>query len=560
MFRTLFLVSALLIGPSVSAQKTGFDVFRSQDMILYGGDIYTGNPSQPRAEAIAIKGKRITAVGSNDDILAMAGPKTRLVDLQGHLMIPGINDAHNHAGVLPAHHVLEIPTFAPAPGPSVSEVMVMLAEKVKSVPTGEWIFGTVGSNFLTDPTAIRLTIDAVAPDHPVMLSNWVGHGRVLNTPALTAAGIALDAENPPGGFYGRLEDGTISGMLNEYTEHHLARFFKSMVSPQDSAAQYLAFAQSKAAQGITSMQTMDIGYDRNSIESILAQLELPVHWRTICFPVTPDEACRSTLRDRFLKNSNALFRVNATGIKFMMDGTPVEGFAALREPYTSLPGWTGVFNFEGSFREILLRILEGDAKANQLILHCVGDRTIDIVLDEMELLAPAEVWRERRVRIEHGILLWPEQLARMADLGVVLVTNPVFIGMGAALQAEFGPERSTRLLPLAEILDAGVHLAFATDINASTPFIDMFLALINSANPGQGISLEHSLAAYTMGGAYAEFAEDVKGSLEPGKYADLAVLNINIFSTLPTQLANTASILTMVAGSISHDTGVLVIE
>lgn len=559
MLRLLACLSIVFLTVSpLMSQPTGRTVFQSQDMILFGGRVYTGNPNQPWAEAIALRGKRILAIGSDEEISALTTSQTRKINLNGHLVIPGINDAHNHVGVTPPNFNLNVPAFAPAPGPSLEEILALLAEKVRDTPAGSWIFGTVGSRFLNDPSATRLVVDQIAPNHPVMLANWVGHGRLLNTAALTRAGINLDAENPPGGFYGRLADGSISGMLNEYTEHHLARFFKTMVTPEESAAQYLAFAQSKTRLGVTSMQTMDIGYERTTIESILAGMEIPLHWRTICFPITPEESCQSTLRQRFMKN--ALFRVNATGVKFMMDGTPVEGFAAMRAPYNSLPGWSGVVNFDGNFREILQRSLEGDAQANQLILHCVGDRTVDFVLDEMELVAEPEVWRERRLRIEHGLVLWPEQLARMADLGVILVTNPVFSAMGDALSAELGPDRATRLLPFREVLESGVHLAFATDINASTPFSDIFLAMFHPGNPSQGISMEQAIAAYTSGGAYAEFTETFKGTLEPGKYADLAVLNNNIFVGLPTQLPGTNSILTIVAGTVSYDAGQLRIE
>jgi predicted amidohydrolase YtcJ len=243
--------------------------------------------------------------------------------------------------------------------------------------------------------------------------------------------------------------------------------------------------------------------------------------------------------------------VMVSGTKWVLDGTPIERTAAMREPYldrpdTSGPGYLPV----SEFPSILKESIRND---DQLLLHAVGDRTIEAVLNTMDATGGREVWARRRLRLEHADSLMPDLIPRAKALGIIVVQNPTHLGLNVK---QWGPERAPRNQPMRALLDAGIPLAIGSD-GPNNPYLNIMLASTYPGKPGQAVTREEAVIAYTATAAYAEFAERDKGSLEPDKLADLAVLSQDIFRVPNEDLPKTVSVLTMVGGHIVYDANVV---
>lgn len=538
----LLLLSLAVPGPAAA---------EAADVILYNGKVFTSDTANLWAEAVAVNGNRIRAVGGNAEVLALAGTGTRLLDLGGRVVIPGLNDAHVHA-LVPQGRQLNIPDFLPGPGPTVDDVLALIAQGAATSPPGTWLLATVGTNFSEDPRAHRFTIDQVAPNHPVKLELWTGHGMYFNTRGLQDLEIPENATDPFGGFYERFP-GTdvLNGVVHEYAEHLVRRRFAERLTDAQIAGIYQNFVQAALRFGFTSVQDMSVGLPHERNVEILGEVNPALRWRAICFPLTPDEPCHT--------GPSSAPLVTPSGIKWIGDGTPIERLAFMAEPYQDRPDTRGRFNFPAEdFTRLVERSLLAPPRKSQLLFHLVGDAAIATLLDEMEELAPAANWRHRRTRIEHGDMITPADVERVRDLGVVMVQNPTHLALPDLFQ-RYTPQVTAHAQPLRSLVEAGVPLAFGTDgIGGSiSPFLDLFLAILHPDRPSEALTLEQALIAYTAGSAYAEFEDDKKGRLVPGQLADLAVLSQDIFAVPPFALPATRSELTMVDGRIVWDTGVV---
>lgn len=543
--RTFALLAALCLGGADVASAG------SADMILYNGKVFTSDPDHLWAQAVAVEGKRIQAVGGNAEVLALAGPTTQVLDLAGRTVIPGLNDAHVHA-LAPLGVQLNIPDFAPGPGPSLQEVLDLISQATQTYPAGTWLFVAVGPRVGDDPLANRLTLDQVSPHHPVKLEMWTGHGTYLNTKGMQSLGIAENEPDPFGGFFERFP-GTdvLNGVVHEYAEHLVRRRFAERLSDSEIRGVYQTFVEKALRFGFTSVQNMSVGLPHARSLEILGQVKPTLRWREICFPLTLDEPCD------FGPSPAAL--VKPSGVKWIGDGTPIERLAFLSEPYADRPDTRGLFNFPlADFSSMVDDGLHGPRGEEQRLFHLVGDAAIGTLLDEMEGLASAPHWRQRRVRIEHGDLVLPSDVARLRALGIVVVQNPTHLSL-PDLPQRLSPERLPEAQPLRSMVEAGVHLALGTDGIGGTisPFLDIFLATFHPARPGEALTREQAVIAYTAGSAYAEFEEHQKGRLAPGQLADLAVLSEDIFTVPPPVLLGTRSLLTMVGGEVVWDEGVV---
>jgi hypothetical protein len=537
----LLLIISLLFNFTVSAKQV------SPELILHNGKIFTSDPAQPNAEAIAISGERILAVGSNEQTKKIAGAQTRLIDLQNRVVTPGFNDAHNHFMPKPSGFNLKLTDLEP----SWVETVEAIKNAVRETPKGQWIFGEIGGNVIAETEANRATLDRISPDHPVVLEAYFGHGLIVNSKAMTLLKIGENEANPLGGFF-EYDASTkkLNGRMFEYAHWRQDSLLAEMVSDEDAVKRLKQKAEDAMRFGVTSMQIMPTTRIERFVR-LLEKAELPIRVRAMTFSqTTAKERDLSEIRSLSkLKSSNG--KITVSGIKWILDGTPIERGAALRTDYNDKPGWRGRLNFSESEIE---NIVKESLKFDQpLLLHCVGDRACEAVFDAMEKIGKGKInWREKRVRVEHGEMVVSDLLERTKKLGVVIVQNPTHFADGEMGRARWGGGKSQ----IRSMIEMEIPFALGSD-GPLNPFLNIMLASIHPDNPAQAISREQAVRAYTSGSAYAEFAEAQKGVLAKGKLADLAVLSQDIFNVSPNELPKTQSILTIVGGKIVYDAKIL---
>src|SRR5712692_1405464 len=543
MTRKLVVVLALtLLGSLVMGQQA------PPELILANGKIFTSDAAHPYVEALAIRGERIVATGTVEKILPLAGPLTKQIDLGGRVVIPGINDAHHHCGFEPAGFHLRFKNAEPA----WAEVAKELAAAVAKTPKGTLIHGEIGPLAFEDAQANRASLDKIAPDHPVMLDTWAQHGGVLNSAAFAKFGVKENEPDPVAGHFVRSADGKMTGVVYEYAKFRINRRRSDMATEEEALQQTREFFQDAVRLGITSVQDMSLpgGVERCVMASKKAPT--PIRMRVIRMVGTTVDG-RDKTEGRSLSPHPAPL-ITVSGTKWLLDGSPIERTAALRKPYSDRPSTSGNLDFSEKEMEVMLR--ESLQNDDQLLVHAVGDRSTETFLNAMDATGGKEVWSKRRVRIEHGDGIMPDLIARTKQMGLIVVENPTHLALRELFVKRFGVERADQMQPMRSLLDAGIPLALGSD-GPNNPYLNIMLASIYPGKPHQAITREQAVIAYTLTAAYAEFAEKDKGNLEPGKFADLAVLSQDIFSVPPPELPKTESVLTMVGGKIAYDAKVV---
>ena len=517
------------------------------DLILISGRIFTAESTTDFVEALAIRDGRIVAVGKSAEIKALAGKETRQIDLQRRIVVPGFNDAHAHFWPNPAGVTLQFKTLEP----SWDEVTAALKAVVASAEPGTWIFGYVGRTVILNETVTRFALDQVAPNHPVLLRAFYGHGYILNSTAMPVLEIAEEEPDPMGGHYERiLGSMKTNGRLWEYADWKQDRALAARISDEEAIISLRQMANEAVRFGITSMQIFpSMPVDR--FARLLVKADLPIRVRAMPIPPTTP-AGRDTSELRQLDALKTLSpKVTASGIKWILDGTPIEHGAAMRKPYADRPDLRGALNFPES--EIAAMIRESLTLQQQILLHCAGDRAAEVVFDALDQSGAGVDWKSKRVRIEHGDGVYGDLLARARTLGVIIVQNPAHFDR-ALVGDRFAAD--SPFFPLRSYIEAGIPIAIGSD-GPMNPFLNIMLASIHPMRPTEAITREQAVQVYTAGSAFAEFAETDKGTLTVGKQADLAVLSHDVFAIPAPQLPTLTSVLTLVGGEIVYDAQVL---
>lgn len=516
----------------------------SPDLILLNGKIFTGGSEHSYVEALAIGNDRIVATGTSEKIAGLAGAQTKRVDLGGHLVIPGINDAHYHCDVEPSRFLLRFKTMDPAWKDVADEVTAAEAK----APKGTLILGEIGPAALDDPHATRESLDKLAPTHPVMLNTWAQHAAILNSAGFVKLSVKEDEPNPVGGRLVRSPDGKLTGLVNEYAKFRLNRRLSDMATDQEALEQTRDFLSRAVRLGITSVQIMSMPAGSERCVFLYKEAPTSIRVRVIRMAGTSSNG-RDTIEGRSLPRNPAPL-ITVSGTKWVLDGSPIESSAALRKPYSDDPNISGDLDFSEKEMEAMLR--ESIQNNDQLLVHVTGDRSTETFLNAMDATGGKEVWSKRRVRIEHGDGIMPDLITRTKELGLIVVENPTHFTLRDLFVKRFGVDRTDQMQPLRSLLVAGIPVALGSD-GPNNPYLNIMLASVYPGKPGQAINREQAVIAYTLTSAYAEFAEKQKGSLEPGKLADLAVLSQDIFSVPLEDLPKTESVLTVVGGKIVYD-------
>ena len=540
----LLLATVLLLATRpATAQK------RPPDIILTGGKIFTAAPARPYVQALAVRGDRIVAVGTTAQINQLAGPRTRRIALRGRTVVPGFNDAHAHLPPgHPAGYFFGFPQAPLLPGPAVKQVLDTLAALAARLPAGTWLEGEIGLLGLESPQLRRAELDRVAPKNPVLLRTPWGHGSLVNSLAMQRLKINDADASPFGGSYEHGPDGgPLTGLLTEYGDWGPRRTFNGQ-QPDSTWVRLLRGYGAEAVRlGITSVQNMASDLPPAQTLRVAQAAALPLRHRIIPFPMTT--AYGINHREWVGVNPHPAPLVRVDGVKYILDATPLEGGALMRHAYPGRPGWYGQLNFPvDTVRQLLRMALRSP---QQLMLHISGDSTAHLVLGLMHELADDATWRAKRLRFEHGDGVAPDLQPRAYALGIVVVQNPShFINPAIDPQNAGSPAEHPAFRSL---LTSGVPFALGSD-GPLNPFLNILFA-VTLADSQEALTREQAVRAYTAGAAYAEFQEQQKGTLAPGKLADLAVLSQNIFTVPLPALPATVSELTMVGGKVVYEAG-----
>jgi predicted amidohydrolase YtcJ len=539
------------------------------DVIFTHGNVYTGmaDPTAmgagKRDEAIAVRGDRILAVGTRDDILKAKGPETKLVDLGGHFVMPGFNDAHLHLAAA-GQVKLSVDLVG---AKTLDEFRERVRAKVEKAGPGEWIQGGGWDETLWPVKVLptRWDLDEVSAGHPVYLVRVDGHIAVANTRALQLASITVASRDPAGGKIDRDEAGTPNGILREGARDAVAAVIPKLTQDQRRKAIELVLAD-LASHGITSAQDNSAWEDFQVYEVLEKEGKLTARiseWLPFNDPIESLDHKRGShpASDNLLRTAM---------LKGFMDGSLGSKTAALLEPYSDDPKNSGLPQYEPDKLNAMTR--ERVLAGYQIGFHAIGDKGVQMALDayaEAEKAAregkvkAADGGSDYRLRIEHAQVTTPQQILRFKELKVIASMQPnhLLTDMNWA-ESRLGPKRAVRSYAWADFLKHGVVLAFGTDypVEPVTPFRGLYAAVTRQSEngkksyyPEQKLTIEQAIAAYTTGAAFAEFAEKQKGRLEPGMLADFVVLDRDITSVPQPKILETQVLRTVVGGRTVYE-------
>ena len=513
--------------------------------------VWTGDPGRPWADAVAITGDRITAVGSSAEINKLARPVTRVIDAQGRMLVPGFIDSHVHF----VEGGFGLTSVQLRDAKTRDEFIRRIGEHARKLPAAAWMLeGNWDHQNWGGELPRRDWIDSVTPNTPVFIQRLDGHMSLANTAALRAAGVTRETKDVAGGEIVRDASGEPTGILKDNAAGLVGHAVPDPRPEQEDAALDAAMRH-VAEQGVTSVHNM--GTWRHL--DIFGRAHRAGRLRTRIYSAVPISTWER-LRDHVANNGrgDAWFRWGA--LKGFVDGSLGSHTAAMLEPFSDAPGDTGLFV---TAPESLYTWTKGaDAAGLHVVIHAIGDRANRILLDVFGRVAAENGARDRRFRIEHAQHLAPPEIPRFAKLGVIASMQPYHaIDDGRWAEKFIGAERAKGTYAFRSLLDAGARLAFGSDwfVAPPTPLEGIYAAVtrrtLDDRTPGgwvpaQKITVEEALRAYTTGSAYAEYMEGEKGRLARGMLADMVLIDRDLTTIPPETIREAKVVLTMVGGRI----------
>lgn len=529
----------------------------SADLVFQNGQVLTMNERQTICEALAVRGNKIVAVGSRRDIEQWIGKQTEVIDLRRRSLLPGFIDAHAHPELYGTNALgVNCKTVG-----SITEMKQRLKERAKETKPGNWIRGWgYNQNFLDEkrhPT--RYDLDEVSREHPIIVVRTCGHISAVNSRALELAGIENNTPDPDGGKFVRDRDGKPNGVLLEAA--HMNMFLTAQHSKEDIMKGLAIASSDYLAKGITSVHDAG-GYDSVHFRHLFDAVKTGVFKQRVYFlygalhdaPAIVQKGLETGMKTGIGDES---FRIGPA--KVFIDGSSSGPTAKTRQPYTSNPGDSGILYLN---QQTLTKVLGQAHECGwQVTAHAIGDQAVEMMLNCIEEALEKAPRDDHRHRIEHAAMTPPDLLKKMKNLNVVPVANPAFIyEFGDGYVQDYG-ERVETMFPLQFFVKEGIPVALGSDSPITTfdPLVGIYAAVNRKSKTGNGIGTSQKvellevLKMYTVHGAYASFEEKIKGSLEPGKLADLAVLNRSILDVPKEALKDVEVDLTVLDGKIVYN-------
>jgi predicted amidohydrolase YtcJ len=545
--------SILMVALNTDAQSKP-----SATLIVTNAAVYTVDKQRPKAEAVAVIGERIVAVGSRAEIDLWRGPQTKVIDADGKLLLPGFNDAHVH--FIQGGAQLDQVQLTDAATPD--EFAKRIAAQVKKTPKGEWILGGRWdeTKWPKPELPTKDLVDPVTDDIPMFVERYDGHEALANSAAMKMARIDAKTPDVAGGVIVRDGSGNPTGVFKDAAMALINKAIPPMTRDQRFRAARRAMEHA-ASLGVTSVQHMNPEFADVAAYSELAE-KGGLTTRIYAAPMETDWRDQAKVGIRHAWGSSYL-RLGA--VKGYADGSLGSRTAYMFEPFTDDPSNRGLLSDEmhppGAMRE---RLMQADDAGLQIRVHAIGDRAISMILDIFADIEKEHGYHDQRFAIEHAQHMAPKDFERFAKLHVIASMQPYHaIDDGRWAEARLGHDRARYSYAWRSFLDHGVTLAFGTDwpVAPLDPMLGLYAAVTRATLdgkhpggwiPGEKITLPEAIEAYTMGAAFAEFQEHEKGSITPGKLADMVILNDNIFDLKPEAIRNVKVETTIVGGKVTY--------
>jgi predicted amidohydrolase YtcJ len=551
MLHAVLLVLAAAAGPAPA------------DLVLTGAAVYTMDPARSWAEAVAVHGGRIVFVGTARDAQSWVGPRTRVRDLKGRMVLPGFADAHAH----PVSGGVELAQCNLNDLATAEAILAKVRACARAAGPDEWVVGG-GWALPVFPAGLALKepLDAATGGRAAYLSSADGHSAWVNSKALAAAGVDARTRDPENGRIERNDKGEPVGTLREAAMGLVGR----LVPPPPPALRLeglrLALGRLNAA-GVTSVQ--EAGASRAYLETYREAQQKGTLSARVTAALGTDDGRGPEQVDEMerLRAEFAGPRLRPVAAKIFADGVIEGRTAAMIEPYLDRPGFGGQPNLDADHLRALVRRLA--AAGFHVHVHAIGDRAIRETLDAMEAAAPEAAGRDLRFQVAHAQLIRPEDVKRFRPLGVIANFQPLWAWADPYMKDLTWPtlrrELWAYMYPIRSVARSGAVLAFGSDWSVSSlnPLEGVQVAVtrqspdeepVEAMQPEEAIDLPEALAAYTIGAAYAMGLEKETGSIEVGKRADLVVLEDNLFDVPARRLGKTRVLLTLLDGEPVYET------
>ncbi|MBT2663282.1 amidohydrolase [Bacillus sp. ISL-45] len=530
------------------------------DYIFNNGEVITIDSKNRIAEAVAVKGNKIIAVGTTEEMEDFRSASTTIIDLEGKTLMPGIIDAHIHLTIY-GTNLLGVSCIEPHIQ-SLEDLFIDLRKKVQETPKGQWVraWGFKESNLRENRYPTREELDEISKDHPIVIIRTCNHTSYVNSKALEIAKIDENTPDPEGGIIEKNKDGSLTGRMIENA--HMQVFQYASYSNEEIRKGMQLASDEFIKAGITSIHDAGGYGDGAEIIRIMQQAinggEVKIRIYAMIGSLTNSHEFveKMVQAGPITGLGNDHFKIGPA--KLFTDGSSVGPTIATREGYTHNPDDRGIIYYS---QDELNRILgQAHEKGFQLTAHAQGDRAIEMLLDCYEIALTKHPRENHRHRIEHAGISSPDLQERIKKLGVVVTPNPVFMYANGDKYLEYYGERVDYMYAARDFIDKEIVAAFGSDapVTYLDPLLGIHASVNRESNDGQPvgknqcIEIMEAIKAYTWNGAYASFEESIKGSIEPGKLADLIVLNSSILKEEKNRIKEMKVEMTMIDGEILY--------